>query len=90
MPELWEQELARAQLVQLEVNRLAAEASVCSDLNRLAAIRAEMGVLHASMLEIRREQLRRQIEGDPPAAKKRSWWRRLRRVPVLPHERGDE
>jgi hypothetical protein len=68
--------LARAQLVKLEVDRLAAEAAVSSDLDRIQAISAEMDVLYASLLEIRREQLVEQVERSQPKPK-RSWWERL-------------
>lgn len=67
--------LARSQLIHLEVRRLNAEAQTCTSLDRLAAIRAEMEVLHASMIEIRRGQLVDEIERTNPKPKRR-WWRR--------------
>jgi hypothetical protein len=68
--------LARAQLVKLEVDRLAAEAAVSSDLDRIQAIGAEIAVLHASLIDIHREQLVELIERSRPKPK-RSWWGRL-------------
>lgn len=63
--------LIRAQLVHLEVQRLAREARGTDDAERLAAICRELEVLHDSMLEIRREQLTEQLSKP-----KRRWWRR--------------
>lgn len=67
--------LARSQLVHLEVCRLGAEAQTCTDLDRLAAIWAEMDVLHTSMIDLRREQLAAEIERTSSKSKRR-WWRR--------------
>ena len=62
---------ARAQLVKLEIDRLGAEARTCRDLERLEAITREMDVLHASMLDIRRDQ----ILSTMPKPKGRPWWK---------------
>jgi len=65
--------MARAQLIQLEVNRLLREAERSrGDASRLVAIREEMEVLVESLEEMRREQLREEI--NPP--KRKRWWRR--------------
>lgn len=67
--------LARAGLVKLEIDQLAAEARTCSDPDRLRVIAQEIEVRHASMVEIRRQQLLDQIDRANPKPKKR-WWRR--------------
>lgn len=69
--------LSRAQLIHLEVRRLATEAEGCEDPERMTAIRQEIEVLHGSMVEIRREQLRGEVERSRPKARTR-WWRRAR------------
>jgi len=63
--------LVRAEMVQLEVTRLGAEARSCTDPERLVAIRLEMDVLHNSMLDIRREQLASML----PKPEGRPWWK---------------
>lgn len=65
--------LARVQLIKLEVDELADEARTCSDPERITVIRQEIEVRHASMVEIRRQQLLDQIERANP---KKRWWRR--------------
>lgn len=67
--------LTRAQIVKLEIDRLGMEARTCADSDRLDAIRREMEVLHASMLNIRREQL----ESMLPKPKRRPAWKFWRR-----------
>ena len=65
--------MARAQLIQLEVNRLVREAErLRDDAGRLTAIREEMELLLQSLEEIRREQLLEEI--NPP--KRKRWWQR--------------
>jgi hypothetical protein len=79
--------LARIQLVHLEVGRLSSEGQVAArngDLERLQAINAELDVLLESAREIRREQLREEIEWDQPKPKRR-WWRFWR--PAASHGR---
>ena len=61
----------RAQLAGLQVKRLAAEASGCTDPDRLSAIRAELEVLHDSLLSIREEQLLEALENERV---RRRWW----------------
>lgn len=70
MPEAMEF-LTRAQLVKLEIDRLGAEARLCTNAERMTAIRQEMEVLHNSMLDIRREQ----IISMMPKPKSRPWWK---------------
>lgn len=73
--------LARAQIVQLEVEKLMDEADRTTDLARLEAIADEMIVRLDSVREIRREQLEEQL--DPPTKpKRRRWWRRDREAEV--------
>lgn len=64
---------ARAQLVQIQVDRLAQEGRTCADAERLRAIRCELEVLLESLRTIREEQLIAGLVEKP----KRRWWMRL-------------
>lgn len=69
--------IARAQLIHLEIERLCSEArahAVIGDIDRLEAARDEISVLLESLREIRRDQLREEIERSWPKPR-RPWWR---------------
>lgn len=62
----------RAQLVKLDVDKLAGEAQRCNDPERIRAIGDEIEVRLESLREIHREQLMEQL-APPPS--RRPWWK---------------